>query len=279
MYLTFLTKNTPTSFAFQVENGIPIKSWYDDKRDRELFLLTPVLEFLAYTNDVRDYIKKFCIANEVSYQLAYNILNTATSEPKADFPRQMENKPINRNGQEVSASTSSIPNINPNYNKSPSTKLIQQNSGAYNSSNVPSPHNNYTNSDGKNINILYIHNDFNNYIINTQNEYKKEDKKLVNKNPVADDKKSFRTSYIGDYSNNANANDSKYSLKVSSNEAKVPVMPDFNNRYNQYNSNTNNNNNPTNFTNNLNPLNSKFSSNNNFLGNSVNNQSILILIQ
>ena len=135
-----------------------------------------------------------------------------------------------------------------------------------------------SNSEGKNINILYIHNDFNNYIINTQNEGKKDEKRLKNV-PVTDDKKSnFRTSYIGDYSNN-NVNDSKYSLKVSGNDGKVPVMADFNNRYNEFNS-SNNGNNQANFSNNPNPLNNKFSVNNNFIGNNNNNnnnQSIIIL--
>ena len=226
--------NTPTSFALQVENGIPIKSWYDDKRDRELYLLTPILEFLAYSNDIRDYIKKFCIANEVSYKLAYNIVssNNKIGESKADFPRQIEAKPIIRNTQEGA----SIPSINPNYNKNVPIKIMQPNLNPYSPSTVVQAPN-----EGKNINILYIHNDFNNYIINTQNEFKKDDKDK--KNPIlkspTDDKKSFRTSYIGDYSSNYRDDpQSKYSLKVTGNEGKVQVVNDLTNRYGQYNPNS-----------------------------------------
>ncbi len=227
----------------QVENGIPIKSWYDDKRDRELYLLTPVLEYLAYTSDVRDNIKKFCIANEINYQLAYNPVNNSHSESKADFPRQIENKPLIRSQQENSMQ-SSIPSINPNYNKNMPLKLMQPSLNPY-SNNISQSQN-----DGKNINILYIHNDFNNYIINTQNEFKKEEKKVVTKNPN-DEKKSFRTSYIGDYSNYKDEQ-SKFSIKVNPNEGKVPVMADLNNRYSQFN-----NNNPSNLQPNINVVNTR----------------------
>jgi hypothetical protein len=57
-----------------VENGIPIKTWYNDKSDRELYNLIPVLEYLAYVSDVRDHLKKFCIANEVNYKACYAMM-------------------------------------------------------------------------------------------------------------------------------------------------------------------------------------------------------------
>ena len=246
-----------------MENGIPIKSWYDDKRDRELYLLTPVLEYLAYTSDVRDNIKKFCIANEINYQLAYNLVNNAHAESKADHPRQIENKPIIRNQPEISMQNH-IPNINTSYNKNMPLKLMQPSLNPYSSNNV-----NQSQNDGKNINILYIHNDFNNYIINTQNEFKKEEKKVLAKNPnTIDDKKNFRTSYIGDYSN-YKEEQSKFSIKVNPNEGKVPVMSDLNNRYAQFNQN------PPNIQPNSNLANTRFVPPNLLTNNNnMNNQSI-----
>jgi hypothetical protein len=221
--------NTPTSFALQVENGIPIKSWYDDRRDRELYLLTPILEFLAYSNDIRDYIKKFCIANEVSYQLAYNIVSSFHAESKADLPRQIENKPVIRQQQE-----NMIPSISHSYNKNPPLKLMQPNLNPNNQTSLI-----HGQDDGMNINILCIHNDIKNYIINTQNEFKKDDKKQPLKTP-ADDKKGFRTSYIGDYSSNYRDDpQSKFSLKVTGNEGKIPVMSDFSSRFPQFNNSNN----------------------------------------
>ena len=40
------------SFIYQQENGIPIKSWYDDYNDLELFKLIPILKNLEGFYDV-----------------------------------------------------------------------------------------------------------------------------------------------------------------------------------------------------------------------------------
>ena len=48
-----LVDNSPVCFSLQQENGIPIKSWYDDKYDVELYNFIPTLSCLAYCSDVR----------------------------------------------------------------------------------------------------------------------------------------------------------------------------------------------------------------------------------
>ncbi|OIW00536.1 hypothetical protein TanjilG_24266 [Lupinus angustifolius] len=48
--------NSPQVFQLQVNNGIPIKSWYDDPLDCALMSLLPFLEILADSDDVRPII-------------------------------------------------------------------------------------------------------------------------------------------------------------------------------------------------------------------------------
>ena len=79
---TIIIDNSPLAYSLNKDNGIPIVSFYDDKTDRELFNLIPILEFLSSVPDVREFIPKLVINNEISYFASIDIMRKYKNENK-----------------------------------------------------------------------------------------------------------------------------------------------------------------------------------------------------
>ena len=69
-----IVDNSPIAYTFDSDNGLPIKTWIEDREDRELMKLVPILEFLSKTKDVRKFIDQFVYNNKILYDEAMEII-------------------------------------------------------------------------------------------------------------------------------------------------------------------------------------------------------------
>jgi CTD small phosphatase-like protein 2 len=56
--VTMLVDNSPHAYGYQVDNGIPIESWFDNTEDTELVKLSHFLKKVYHVRDVRPVIRE-----------------------------------------------------------------------------------------------------------------------------------------------------------------------------------------------------------------------------
>ena len=103
-----IVDNSPLSYALHPENGLPILTWFEDKSDRELYQITPILEFLSYVKDVREFIPKFVgPGNGINYQKVNEIIKNyngpkfVISDDKNYEKNKSNNNNYKNNGKEI----------------------------------------------------------------------------------------------------------------------------------------------------------------------------------
>ena len=102
--------NSPNSYQFQHENGIPILSWYDDPYDRELMKMLPALILLSQVDDVRPVILQ---------SVENNVLNCKKAEQICEslMILKAQNQGSNKPNQESESKKKRVPKVNPNMQK------------------------------------------------------------------------------------------------------------------------------------------------------------------
>lgn len=119
-----LLDNNPISYSFNKNNGIPIKTWHNDKNDKELLKMINFLKFLSTVNDVRYYIQNVIKNNEINYYQVNTIIKQKINDNKVDneennlFFKQFEARNQNENfNKNKNINNNTTPHKKINFNK------------------------------------------------------------------------------------------------------------------------------------------------------------------
>ena len=183
--------NSPLAYAFDVDNGLPILSWFDNRDDKELIYLQPILKFLEKVDDVRKYIKKFTKNNFINYEIANRIIK--------DYNESEDNK---RNKKEGTHNNDDNNKVNENdYEEEKGGSRNNENNsskkGRYSSTNNNDKVKNMKENNIKLLNNFIIKNDMNKVSNLIKDDIKMNNinniKKLNNKiNNIDNEKKSIK---------------------------------------------------------------------------------------
>ena len=114
-----LLDNNPISYYFNKNNGIPIKSWHNDKNDKELIKIGNFLNFLSTVDDVRYYIPRVVENDEISYyKVNIMITQQINSKYEEDIKYSKLDKKTRNNYNNFNNSVNSTtPHKKINFNK------------------------------------------------------------------------------------------------------------------------------------------------------------------
>jgi len=164
-----IVDNSPLAYAFNEENGLPIKTWYDDYSDNELQKILPLIIFLSNVNDVRTHIINFVDDNEIKYIEANDLIekydngNNNVNNKQKDEQKNKENKDIINNINNENSLFNDYKIITSNIKKNVNTKFCfnniinnKQNNGKLNLSSQRVL--NKSDNEKNNINLIPIKN-------------------------------------------------------------------------------------------------------------------------
>ncbi|CAG9324529.1 unnamed protein product [Blepharisma stoltei] len=87
-----IVDNAAYSFGYQIDNGIPIISWHDDRYDKELLNLSDYIKVLAKVPDIRELNRKTFRLNTFYEDYIEQFLQLDEGKPKASS-RKIKGKP------------------------------------------------------------------------------------------------------------------------------------------------------------------------------------------
>ena len=150
--------NNPISYAYNINNGLPILSWYGDREDIELLKLIPLLKFLSKVDDVTYIIPQIVNRekNKIKYSLINKLINNEDSNSNLNQPNNFGGGNKKRNV--IEKNENNIKNNNDNE-----VAFNDRNNNYSNYSNYVNniPNKLMNNNNNNNIKLKYFNNNIN----------------------------------------------------------------------------------------------------------------------
>jgi RNA polymerase II subunit A small phosphatase-like protein len=204
-----IVDNSPLAFAFDTENGLPITSWFDDPVDKELINIQPLLQFLANTKDVRQYIKQFVKNNIINYEIANKIIkeNTIKNNNNENTSITENINKINNNSSKKTESNKKNENIDKNENNNENMKKNENTKKIENINNRIEINADNKMKNGNNNKFDKTENDNIKNICIIAKDIKKDNSKnnIIDENEKKDEKIEEKNSNSNNNSNNKNS--------------------------------------------------------------------------